>query len=91
MLADRTNMVFAGSMVGRGRGRGVVVSMVLDIVQSLQRKGHFVAVSDDGANDAPALRAAHIEVAMGKSGTDVARAIVDLIITDDNFASIVSG
>jgi magnesium-transporting ATPase (P-type) len=63
----------------------------LDIVQSLQRNGHFVAVSGDGANDAPALRAAHVGVAMGKGGTDVARETADLIITDDNFESIVAG
>ena len=63
----------------------------LDIVQSLQRNGHFVAVSGDGANDAPALRAAQVGVAMGESGTDVAKETADLIITDDNFDSIVSG
>jgi len=63
----------------------------LDIVQSLQRNGHFVAVSGDGANDAPALRAAQVGVAMGMSGTDVARETADLIITDDNFNSIVAG
>lgn len=63
----------------------------LDIVQSLQRNGHFVAVSGDGANDAPALRVAQVGVAMGKGGTDVARETADLIITDDNFASMVAG
>lgn len=63
----------------------------LDIVRSLQRNGHFVAVSGDGANDAPALRAAQVGVAMGKSGTDVARETASLIITDDNFESIVAG
>ncbi len=63
----------------------------LQIVQSLQRLGHFVAVTGDGANDAPALRASHVGVAMGKKGTDVARETSDMIITDDNFASIISG
>jgi magnesium-transporting ATPase (P-type) len=63
----------------------------LDIVQSLQRNGHYVAVSGDGANDAPALRAAQVGVAMGESGTDVARETADIIVTDDNFESIVDG
>lgn len=63
----------------------------LDIVESLQRNGHFVAVSGDGANDAPALRAAQVGVAMGRSGTDVARETADIVITDDNFGSIVAG
>ncbi len=61
------------------------------IVRSLVRAGHFVAVTGDGANDAPAMRAAHVGVAMGKRGTDVAKETSKLIITDDNFASIVAG
>lgn len=63
----------------------------LQIVQSLIHQGHFVAVTGDGANDAPALKAAHVGVAMGKSGTDAARESADLIITDDRFSSLIAG